>query len=196
MWVYQKTLQHPVNIKNMDLKMAKYLITQFGGPNGELAASLRYLSQRYTMPTGKTRALLTDIGTEELAHVEMIASMVYQLTADATPEQLKAAGLGTNYAQNGFGIYPSDANGVPFTTAYIAVMGDPVTDLHEDMAAEQKARVTYEWLINLTDDQDIKEILRFLRQREVVHFQRFCEELMDVKDNSKDKYDKKQGVCL
>ena len=106
MWVYQKTLQHPVNIKNMDLKMAKYLITQFGGPNGELAASLRYLSQRYTMPTGKTRALLTDIGTEELAHVEMIASMVYQLTADATPEQLKAAGLGTNYAQNGFGIYP------------------------------------------------------------------------------------------
>ena len=124
MWVYQKTLQHPVNIKNMDLKMAKYLITQFGGPNGELAASLRYLSQRYTMPTGKTRALLTDIGTEELAHVEMIASMVYQLTADATPEQLKAAGLGTNYAQNGFGIYPSDANGVPFTTAYIAVMGD------------------------------------------------------------------------
>ena len=107
MWVYQKTLQHPVNIKNMDLKMAKYLITQFGGPNGELAASLRYLSQRYTMPTGKTRALLTDIGTEELAHVEMIASMVYQLTADATPEQLKAAGLGTNYAQNGFGIYPN-----------------------------------------------------------------------------------------
>ena len=107
MWVYQKTLQHPVNIKNMDLKMAKYLITQFGGPNGELAASLRYLSQSYTMPTGKTRALLTDIGTEELAHVEMIASMVYQLTADATPEQLKAAGLGTNYAQNGFGIYPN-----------------------------------------------------------------------------------------
>ena len=106
MWVYQKPLQHPVNIKNMDLKMAKYLITQFGGPNGELAASLRYLSQRYTMPTGKTRALLTDIGTEELAHVEMIASMVYQLTADATPEQLKAAGLDTNYAQNGFGIYP------------------------------------------------------------------------------------------
>ena len=135
-------------LKNMDLKMAKYLITQFGGPNGELAASLRYLSQRYTMPTGKTRALLTDIGTEELAHVEMIASMVYQLTADATPEQLKAAGLGTNYAQNGFGIYPSDANGVPFTTAYIAVMGDPVTDLHEDMAAEQKALATYYQLIN------------------------------------------------
>ena len=171
MWVYQKTLQHPVNIKNIDLKMAKYLITQFGGPNGELAASLRYLSQRYTMPTGKTRALLTDIGTEELAHVEMIASMVYQLTADATPEQLKAAGLGTNYAQNGFGIYPSDANGVPFTTAYIAVMGDPVTDLHEDMAAEQKALATYYHLINLTDDVDIINVLRFLG-----------EALMDVYD--------------
>ena len=172
MWVYQKTLQHPVNIKNMDLKMAKYLITQFGGPNGELAASLRYLSQRYTMPTGKTRALLTDIGTEELAHVEMIASMVYQLTADATPEQLKAAGLGTNYAQNGF----------PFTTAYIAVMGDPVTDLHEDMAAEQKALATYYHLINLTDDVDIINVLRFLGEREIVHYQRFGEALMDVYD--------------
>ena len=182
MWVYQKTLQHPVNIKNMDLKMAKYLITQFGGPNGELAASLRYLSQRYTMPTGKTRALLTDIGTEELAHVEMIASMVYQLTADATPEQLKAAGLGTNYAQNGFGIYPSDANGVPFTTAYIAVMGDPVPDLHEDMAAEQKALATYYHLINLTDDVDIINVLRFLGEREIVHYQRFGEALMDIYD--------------
>lgn len=162
--------------------MAKYLITQFGGPNGELAASLRYLSQRYTMPTGKTRALLTDIGTEELAHVEMIASMVYQLTADATPEQLKAAGLGTNYAQNGFGIYPSDANGVPFTTAYIAVMGDPVTDLHEDMAAEQKALATYYHLINLTDDVDIINVLRFLGEREIVHYQRFGEALMDIYD--------------
>ena len=172
MWVYQKTLQHPVNIKNMDLKMAKYLITQFGGPNGELAASLRYLSQRYTMPTGKTRALLTDIGTEELAHVEMIASMVYQLTADATPEQLKAAGLGTNYAQNGFA----------FTTAYIAVMGDPVTDLHEDMAAEQKALATYYHLINLTDDVDIINVLRFLGEREIVHYQRFGEALMDIYD--------------
>ena len=183
MWVYQKTLQHPVNIKNMDLKMAKYLITQFGGPNGELAASLRYLSQRYTMPTGKTRALLTDIGTEELAHVEMIASMVYQLTADATPEQLKAAGLGTNYAQNGFGIYPSDANGVPFTTAYIAVMGDPVTDLHEDMAAEQKARTTYDNILRLVKDPEVCDPIRFLRKREIVHYQRFGESLRIVQDN-------------
>ena len=190
MWVYQKTLQHPVNIKNMDLKMAKYLITQFGGPNGELAASLRYLSQRYTMPTGKTRALLTDIGTEELAHVEMIASMVYQLTADATPEQLKAAGLGTNYAQNGFGIYPSDANGVPFTTAYIAVMGDPVTDLHEDMAAEQKARTTYDNILALSKNEDVNKVIRFLREREIVHYQRFAEGLEYVKSqlNKKNYY--------
>ena len=187
MWVYQKTLQHPVNIKNMDLKMAKYLITQFGGPNGELAASLRYLSQRYTMPTGKTRALLTDIGTEELAHVEMIASMVYQLTADATPEQLKAAGLGTNYAQNGFGIYPSDANGVPFTTAYIAVMGDPVTDLHEDMAAEQKARTTYDNILTLVKDNEVADPIKFLRAREIVHFQRFGEALRLVLDDLNNK---------
>ena len=182
MWIYQKTLQHPVNLKNTDLKMAKYLITQFGGPNGELAASLRYLSQRYTMPTGKISALLTDIGTEELAHVEMIASMVYQLTERATPEELKAAGLGTNYAQNGYGIFLSDPNGVPFTTAYIAVMGNPVTDLHENMAAEQKALATYYQLINLTDDVDIINVLRFLGEREIVHYQRFGEALMDVYD--------------
>ncbi|WP_315168164.1 manganese catalase family protein [Metaclostridioides mangenotii] len=182
MWIYQKTLQHPVNLKNKDLKMAKFLITQFGGPNGELAAAVRYLSQRYTMPTGKSKALLTDIGTEELAHVEMIATMVYQLTSDATPEELKAAGLGSNYAQNGYGIFPSDANGVPFTTAYMAVMGNPITDLHEDMAAEQKALSTYYQLINLTDDVDVKETLGFLGQREIIHYQRFGEALMDVYD--------------
>lgn len=180
MWIYQKTLQHPVNLKNNDIKMAKYLITQFGGPNGELAASIRYLSQRYSMPTGKTKGLLTDIGTEELAHVEMIAAMVNQLTSEATPDELKAAGLGTNYAQNGYGIFPSDANGVPFTTAYIAVMGNPITDLHEDMAAEQKALSTYYQLINLTDDPDVKEALGFLGQREIIHYQRFGEALMDV----------------
>ncbi|MBO3446446.1 MULTISPECIES: manganese catalase family protein [Clostridia] len=182
MWIYQKTLQHPVNLKGGDLQMAKYLITQFGGPNGELGAALRYLSQRYTMPTGKSRALLTDIGTEELAHVEMIATMVYQLTYDATPEQLRAAGLGSSYAQNGFGIFPSDANGVPFSASTIAVMGNPVTDLHEDMAAEQKALATYYQLVNLTDDADIKNVLKFLGEREIVHYQRFGEALMDVYD--------------
>lgn len=182
MWIYQKTLQHPVNLKTKDPRMAKFLITQFGGPNGELAASIRYLSQRYTMPTGKSKALLTDIGTEELAHVEMIATMVYQLTSDATPEELKAAGLGSNYAQNGYGIYPTDASGVPFSVLPIAVMGNPITDLHEDMAAEQKALSTYYQLINLTDDPDIKEALGFLGQREIIHYQRFGEALMDVYD--------------
>lgn len=182
MWIYQKTLQHPVNLKTCDPTMAKFLITQFGGPNGELAAAIRYLSQRYTMPTGKSRALLTDIGTEELAHVEIIATMVYQLTYDATPQELKAAGLGADYAQNGFGIFPADSHGVPFTTAYINVMGNPVTNLHEDMAAEQKALATYYHLINLTDDRDIIDVLRFLGEREIVHYQRFGEALMDVYD--------------
>ncbi|CEK37171.1 manganese catalase family protein [Paraclostridium sordellii] len=187
MWIYQKTLEHPVNLKSKDLKMAKFLITQFGGPNGELAAAVRYLSQRFTMPTGKSKALLTDIGTEELAHVEMIASMVYQLTKDATPEELRKAGLGENYAQNGFGIFPSDAHGVPFSTCAIAVMGNPVTDLHEDMAAEQKALATYYQLVNLTDDVDIKNVLRFLGEREIIHYQRFGEALMDVYDYQKQK---------
>lgn len=182
MWIYQKTLQHPINLKSNDLGMAKYLITQFGGPNGELGAALRYLSQRYTMPTGKSRALLTDIGTEELAHVEMIATMVYQLTENATPQELRKAGLGSNYAQNGFGIFPSDSNGVPFSASTIAVMANPVTDLHEDMAAEQKALATYYQLINLTDDVDIQNVLRFLGEREIVHYQRFGEALMDIYD--------------
>ena len=182
MWVYQKTLQHPVNIKNMDLKMAKYLITQFGGPNGELAASLRYLSQRYTMPYPEVKAILTDIGTEELAHVEIISSMLYQLTEDATPEEMKSCGLGPNFAQFGHGLQPSDANGVPFTTSYINVFGDSITNLHEDMAAEQKALATYYHLINLTDDVDIINVLRFLGEREIVHYQRFGEALMDVYD--------------
>lgn len=180
MWIYQKTLQHPVNLKSGDLKMAKLLITQFGGPNGELGAAIRYLSQRYTMPTGKSKALLTDIGTEELAHVEMIATMVHQLTCDASIEDLKKAGLSSSYAQNGYGIFPSDANGIPFSAAPIAVMGNPVTDLHEDMAAEQKALATYYHLINLTDDVDLIDSLRFLAEREIVHYQRFGEALMDV----------------
>ena len=175
-----KTLEYPVNLKNSDPKMAKYIMTQLGGPNGELAAALRYLQQRYTMPTGKTRALLTDIGTEEMAHVEIISAILYQLMKDCTPEELKEAGLGPNYATFGHGLQPVDANGVNFTTAYINVFGDAVTDLHEDMAAEQKALATYYQLINLTDDPDLKDILRFLGQREIVHYQRFGEALMDI----------------
>jgi len=183
MWIYEKKLEYPINIKSKDIRMAKFLLAQYGGPDGELSAAIRYLSQRYTMPTGKSKALLTDIGTEELAHVEMIAAMVYQLLKDATPEELEEAGLGPNYTQHGKAIYPADASGVPWTAAYIQATADPVTDLTEDMAAEQKARTVYEHLIKLTDDTDVKEALRFLRQREVVHFQRFGEALVDVQDN-------------
>lgn len=182
MWIYQKALEYPVNIKNADPQMAKFIITQLGGPNGELAAAVRYLQQRFTMPTGKSRALLTDIGTEEMAHVEIISSMLYQLTSKCSPEELKAAGLGTNYGQNGHGIAPTDSSGVPFTSAYVAIMGDAVTDLHEDMAAEQKALATYYQLVNLTDDPDLIDVLRFLGEREIVHYQRFGEALMDVYD--------------
>ena len=175
MWKYVKTLQYPINIKNKDLKMAKYLVTQYGGANGELAAAWRYLNQRYPMPDDKGKALLTDIGTEELAHVEMISTMIYQLTKGATLEELKKAGLDTHYAKHGMALYPTDASGVPFTVAYFAATGDPLADLSEDMAAEQKARATYENLINLTNDQDVIDILLFLRQREIIHFERFKE---------------------
>lgn len=169
-----------MNIKNKDLKMAKFLMAQYAGPDGELAAALRYLNQRYTMPTGDTKALLTDIGTEELGHVEMICSMIYQLTDGATPDELAEAGLGGHFIQHGASLFPADANAVPFTTMYFQALGDPVTDLHEDMAAEQKARATYEHLIKLTDDHDVREILKFLRAREIVHYQRFGELLNKV----------------
>ena len=182
MWIYQKTLEFPVNLKSKDLNMAKLIMTQLGGPNGELAAAVRYLQQRYTMPTGKSRALLTDIGTEEMAHVEIISTMLYQITKDATPEELKAAGLGANYAVWGHGLQATDPNGVPWTAAYINVFGDSVTNLHEDMAAEQKALATYYQLINLTDDIDIINVLRFLGEREIVHYQRFGEGLQLVTD--------------
>lgn len=175
MWKFVKSLEYPVNIKNKDLRMAKYLVTQYGGSNGELAAAWRYLNQRYTMPDDKGKALLTDIGTEELAHVEMISAMVYQLMKDATLEEIKEAGLESHYAEHGKSLYPTDANGIPFTVAYFASTGDPVADLSEDMAAEQKARAVYENLINLTDDPDVIGPLLFLRQREIIHFTRFKE---------------------
>lgn len=175
MWKYEKMLQYPINIKNKDLRMAKYLITQYGGPNGELSAAWRYLSQRYTMPDERGKALLTDIGTEELSHVEMISTMVYQLMKGATIKELREAGLESMYAEHGYGIYPTDSNGIPFTAAYFASTGDPLADLSEDMAAEQKARATYENLINLTNDEDVIGPLLYLRQREIVHFARFKE---------------------
>ena len=175
MWKYEKTLQYPVNIKKKDLRMAKYLVTQYGGANGELAAAWRYLNQRYTMPDDKGKALLTDIGTEELAHVEMISTMIYQLMKDATLDEIRAAGLDAHYAEHGKALYPTDANGVPFTVTYFATTGDPLADISEDMAAEQKARAVYENLIDLTDDSDVIGPLLFLRQREVIHFNRFKE---------------------
>ena len=185
MWKYVKTLQYPVNIKKKDLRMAKYLVAQYGGANGELAAAWRYLNQRYTMPDDKGKAILTDIGTEELAHVEIISAMIYQLTKGATLEELKKAGLDTNYAEHGTSLYPTDASGVPFTVAYFASTGDPLADLSEDMAAEQKARAVYENLIDLTNDQDVIDILLYLRQREIIHYTRF-KELFD--EYSKKKY--------
>ena len=189
MWKYVKTLEYPINIKKKDLRMAKFLVTQYGGANGELAASLRYLNQRYTMPDDKGKALLTDLGTEELAHVEMICTMIYQLMKDATLEEIKKAGLESHYAEHGKALYPTDANGVPFTVSYFATTGDPVADLSEDMAAEEKARAVYENLITLTDDPDVIGPIHFLRQREVVHFQRFKEL---YKKKKKKGYDQKQ----
>lgn len=175
MWKYEKRLQYPINIKKKDLQMAKYLVTQYGGSNGEMAAALRYLNQRYTMPDERGKALLTDIGTEELAHIEMICTMIYQLTKDATIEELRAVGLSGHYAEHNKALYPTDANGVPFTVTYFAATGDPLADLYEDMAAEQKARAVYENLITMTNDPDIIGPLLWLRQREIVHFNRFKE---------------------
>lgn len=173
MFKYEKMLEYPINIRKKDLRMAKLLNEQLGGANGELGASLRYLCQRFAMPDEKGRALLSDIATEELGHVEMISTMVRQLIKDASVEELKEAGLGAYYAGHNKGVAPVDANGVPFTTAYIAITGNPIADLQEDMAAEEKAKVTYENLMDLTKDPDLLAPLSFLRQREVVHFNRF-----------------------
>jgi len=175
MWKYVKKLEYPINIKKRDLKMAKALLAQYGGPDGEFSASLRYLNQRYSMPDERGYALLNDIGTEEMAHVEMIATMVKQLMKGATPDELAAAGLTGQYVQHDHALFPVDANGVPFTSAYFQATGDWNADLMEDMAAEQKARATYEHLMNMTNDPDLLAPLAFLRQREVVHFNRFKE---------------------
>ncbi len=185
MFKYVKMLQYPINIKKKDLKMAKYIISQYGGPQGELAASLRYLNQRYTMPDDKGKALLTDIGTEELNHVEMICTMLYQLTKNATVEELKEAGLASYFTEHGVDLYPENTNGVPLTTAYFSAVGDPLANLSEDMAAEQKARAVYENLIDLAKDNDVIQPLLFLRQREIIHFTRFKELYKEYKRQSK-----------
>lgn len=175
MFKYAKHLTYPVNVTKKDLKMAKIILTQLGGANGELAAALRYFSQKFSMPDEKGRALLNDIATEELGHVEMIGAIVHQLMKDATIEEIKEAGLDAYYSEHGKGIYPVNADGAPYTATYFAVTGDPVADLYEDMAAEQKARATYENLIDLASDPNVIAPLLFLRQREIIHFNRFKE---------------------
>ena len=183
MFNYEKKLQYPVNIKQTNPKLAKIIITQYGGPDGELAASLRYLSQRYTMPLPELKATLTDIGTEELGHFEMIGAIVYQLTKNLTEEEIKKAGFEDYFGDHTTGIYPQSASGVPFTAAYLQSKGDAITDLHENMAAEQKARTTYDNILRMCDDYDVKDAIRFLRQREIVHYQRFGENLRILTDN-------------
>jgi spore coat protein JC len=185
-WIYEKKLQYPVKVSKCDPRLAKYLIEQYGGADGELAAALRYLNQRYTIPD-KVIGLLTDIGTEEFAHLEMIATMVYKLTKDATPEQLKEAGLGEHYADHSFALHYHNAAGNPFTVTYIQAKGDPIADLYEDIAAEEKARATYQWLIDLTDDVDIQDSLKFLREREVIHAIRFREAVEILKEHQEEK---------
>lgn len=175
MFKYEKTLEYPINIRKKDLKMAKLLVVQFGGPDGELGASLRYLTQRFSMPDDRGKALLSDIGTEELGHVEMICTMIHQLIEGASIDEIKAAGLDAWYTEHNKGVYPMDASGVPFTAAYIASTGNPIVDLQEDLAAEEKARATYENLMDLTNDESLLAPLSFLRQREVVHYTRFKE---------------------
>ncbi|AAK79306.1 spore coat protein JC [Clostridium acetobutylicum] len=182
MWIYEKKLEHPVKIKNPNAQLAKVIITQYGGPDGELAASIRYLSQRFSMVTPQAIATLNDIGTEELAHLEIVGSIVRQLSRGLSVEELKKSGLDAYFADHDSAIYPASAAGNPFTAAYIQSKGDPITDLYEDLAAEQKARSTYEYLITLCDDPDVIEPLKFLREREVVHFQRFGEALRIVQD--------------
>lgn len=188
MWTYNKVLEYPINIKCPNPRLAKFIISQYGGPDGELGASLRYLSQRFGMPDQKAKAILNDIGTEELAHLEMVGTIVHQLTDGMSAEEMEKAGLGAYYTDHGLGVYPQAASGVPFSASVLAVKGDPVADLQEDLAAEQKARATYEKLINLVkDDPDVLDPLRFLREREVVHFQRFGEALRGVQDKLAEK---------
>ncbi|MBP3538377.1 MAG: manganese catalase family protein [Oscillospiraceae bacterium] len=177
MFVYEKKLQYPVQIKNTNPALAKFIISQYGGPHGELGASLRYLSQRYSMPYPELKGLLTDIGTEELGHLEMVGTIVHQLTRNMTPEEIKRAGFDAYFVDHTAGVYPTAASGSPWDAASMAVTGDVIADLNEDLAAEQKARLTYDNILRLSDDPDVNNVIRFLRAREIVHYQRFGEGL-------------------
>ena len=177
MWIYEKKLEFPVHIKEPNPKLAQLIISQYGGPDGEAGASFRYLSQRYSMKDRRVAGVLTDVGTEELAHLEMVGAMVHQLTRDLTPEEIEKSGFAPYYVDHTLGVWPQAAGGIPFNACEFQVKGDPITDLMEDLAAEQKARSVYDNLLRLISEPDIVEPLRFLRAREIVHFQRFGEAL-------------------
>ena len=194
MFEYKKFLEYPVRVKNVNPRLANVIITQYGGPNGELAASVRYLSQRYTMPDKVTTGLLTDIGTEELAHLEIVGSLVQQLSKQAPPEEWTKLQSWEYYSDNGASVFPQSTQGSPFNAASIAVTGDPLTNLYEDLAAEQKARAVYDNILRLSDDPDVNEVIKFLRQREIVHFQRFGEALDKLQGEMKQK--KVRGVGM
>ena len=183
MWSYDKSLIYPVKIKNPDVAAAKVIMSQFGGPHGELGASTRYLAQRYTMPYNEVKGILTDIGTEELAHMEMVSAIVYQLTRNVTIDEIKKNGFDAYFVDHTTGIYPQAASGMPFTAKTIDSTGDVIADLNEDLAAEQKARMTYDNILRLVDDPDVRDAIKFLREREIVHYQRFGEGLRIVMDN-------------
>ena len=187
MFVYEKKLQYPVRIKQTNPKLAALIISQYGGPDGELGASLRYLSQRFSMPYPELKGLLTDIGTEELGHLEMVGTIVHQLTRNLTEEQIRTAGFDAYFVDHTAGVYPTAASGFPWSAAGIGVKGDVICDLTEDLAAEQKARVTYDNILRLSDDPDVNDVIKFLRAREIVHFQRFGEGLRLAKDRMGEK---------
>lgn len=183
MWTYERRLEYPVRIKNPNPALAKFIISQYGGPHGELGASLRYLSQRCTMPYREVAGILTDIGTEEIGHLEMVTAIVHQLTRGMTMEQIKEAGFSEYFVDHTAGVYPQAASGTPASAATLAVTGDAIADISEDMATEQKARLTYDNILRLADDPDVKDPIRFLRAREIVHYQRFGEGLRIIQDN-------------
>ena len=195
MWIYEKKLQYPVKIKTPNPKMAAMIVSQLGGPDGELAASMRYLNQRYSMPDRRIAGILTDVGTEELAHLEMIGSILYQLTRNLSVEEIENSPMAQYFTDHTTGVYPASAAGVPTDMKYICVNGDTIADLNEDLAAEQKARVTYDNLLRMVDDPDVKEPLKFLRERELVHYQRFGDALRLAQDsmNSKNFYSVNPG---
>ena len=190
MWQYEKKLQYPVKIKTPNPAAAKVIISQFGGPDGELGAAMRYLSQRYVAPCPEVKAILNDVGTEELGHMEMVCAVIYQLTKNLTPKEIKASGFDTYFVDHTTGLYPIAASGTPFSAEVFQSTGDPIADLTEDLAAEQKARLSYDNILRLSDDPDVRDVIKFLRAREIVHFQRFGEALRLVTDqlNAKNFY--------